>query len=690
MKLIHISKTYHNKNNTITALHDISLTIENCGMTFILGSSGCGKTTLLNIISQKDCNYKGKVEINGRVERIEQADCLFESMTVLDNLLLVEKNKEKINEYLIKFDLIDQINQKVSKLSGGQRKRIQVIRSFLSDFDYLVCDEPTAFLDEENTQIIMKMLKNISKKKTIIIVTHEIALCDIYADRVIHMDKGRIQSDVIKNNMPLLIPHQNNFSHKKNISLSFMLHHIWGSLSYYATKSLLFLIASFSILVILSLFQSVNKELIIQNKWLHSENVVLTQSKSKEGTTGDLYNQSSIQIVKDNVSNVIAYRYSWDTNHLSFSDIFTPGMTVEDIENAIMTSEQLYHDQGVPLPTCYSDWKKQLDTIQKEGISIPKDTEISVNYQYYDCFHKDNQGEMIIPNIDSNFVKIGDYLQNASLFQVFNPQSLNTQYGTMGKDNLDVVIDSRLAQELSQQYSLSSVEELINCSFSLQFSTIDHAPIEIKITGITYEYSENDYRIYFKDGTLNQLIEDIFQLQTKYPTYYLYVEFLTNGKSSDNDIASQINTLLNNQKSEFVTYPNSVLSSDTIQIKDYSYTFYIAVIFIILLVFLLYSFVLNYRQNKILKELNLLKQYHYKILPYYIIPVIMTLILCISIEVISLKFLSNYINSLAISQGYPSLISNQYSYCFISAFLSLIIVTLLEGGFYVIKTHKHS
>lgn len=690
MKLIHISKTYHNKNNTITALHDISLTIENCGMTFILGSSGCGKTTLLNIISQKDYNYKGKVEINGRVERIEQADCLFESMTVLDNLLLVEKNKEKINEYLIKFDLIDQINQKVSKLSGGQRKRIQVIRSFLSDFDYLVCDEPTAFLDEENTQIIMKMLKNISKKKTIIIVTHEIALCDIYADRVIHMDKGRIQSDVIKNNMPLLIPHQKNFSHKKNISLSFMLHHIWGSLSYYATKSLLFLIASFSILIILSLFQSVNKELIIQNKWLHSENVVLTQSKSKEGTTGDLYNQSSIQIVKDNVSSVIAYRYSWNANHLSFSDIFTPGMTVEDIENAIMTSEQLYHDQGVPLPTCYSDWKKQLDTIQKEGISIPKDTEISVNFQYYDCFHKDNQGKRIIPNIDSNFVKIGDYLQNASLFQVFNPQSLNIQYGTMGKDNLDVVIDSRLAQELSQQYSLSSVEELINRSFSLQFSTIDHAPIEIKITGITYEYSENDYRIYFKDSTLNQLIEDIFQLQTKYPTYYLYVEFLTNGKSSDNDVASQINTLLNNQKSEFVTYPNSVLSSDATQIKDYSYTFYIAVIFIILLVFLLYSFVLNYRQNKILKELNLLKQYHYKILPYYIIPVIMTLILCICIEVISLKFLSNYINSLAISQGYPSLISNQYSYCFISVFLSLIIVTLLEGGFYVIKTHKHS
>ena len=690
MKLIHISKTYHNKNNTIIALHDISLTIENCGMTFILGPSGCGKTTLLNIISQKDHDYRGKIEINGIVERIEQSDCLFESMTVLDNLLLVEENQKRIEEYLKEFDLIDQINQKVSKLSGGQRKRVQVIRSFLSDFDYLVCDEPTAFLDDENTQIIMKMLKNMSKDKVIIIVTHEMALCDAYADRVISMEKGKIHSDVVKNDRPLLIPQQKQLPQKKHLSLSFMLHHMKSSLFYYGTKGFLFLVASFSILIILSLFQSVNKELVIQNKWLHSDNVILTQSKSKDGTTGDLYNQSSIQIVKDNAEDVIAYRYSWNAQHLSFIDIFTPSMTVEDIENAIMTSDQLYHDQGIPLPTCYDDWKKQLATIQEEGISIPKDTEIYTNLQYYDCFHKDEQGEIIIPNIDFNFVKIGDYLQNVSLFQVFDSQSLNLQYGEMGHDELDVVIDSRLAKQLYQQYSLSSVEELINRSFPLQFSTIDHAPIEVKITGITYEYSENDYRIYFKDGTLNQLIEDIFQLQTDYPTYYLYVEFLTDGKSNDQDVASQINTLLNNQKSEFVTYPDSVLSSHVTETKDYSYTFYIAMFCIILLTFLLYSLLLAYRQKRIHKELNLLKQYHYQISSYMILPLIIILISSIIIQIISLSLLSDYINSLAISQGYPALITNQYIYCFISALISFIIVTFIEGGFYVIKTHKHS
>lgn len=122
MKLSHIHKVYHNKNNDIHALKDINLTIANQGLTYIIGPSGCGKTTLLNIISGKDKDFDGQVENSGLVECVEQNIHLIENMSVLDNLLLVINDQNKIMEMLEHFELNDFIHSKVKKLSVGQKK----------------------------------------------------------------------------------------------------------------------------------------------------------------------------------------------------------------------------------------------------------------------------------------------------------------------------------------------------------------------------------------------------------------------------------------------------------------------------------------------------------------------------------------------------------------------------------------
>lgn len=105
MKLQNISKTYHNKNNDVIALNNINLSFSSQGMTFIVGESGCGKTTLLNIIAGYDKDYEGTLEIEGKVECIEQEIMLMENMSVFDNLLLVSGDREKINVLLEHFQL---------------------------------------------------------------------------------------------------------------------------------------------------------------------------------------------------------------------------------------------------------------------------------------------------------------------------------------------------------------------------------------------------------------------------------------------------------------------------------------------------------------------------------------------------------------------------------------------------------
>ena len=197
MRLVNVNKTYHNKQNTVQALKDINLEFNHTGLIVILGPSGCGKTSLLNIISGEDTQYEGERKEVPEISYLTQEIQLFESMSVYENLEIVKDDKEEIEKYLKKYEMWEHRNKKVKKCSSGQKKRVQFLRSILQNPTIMLCDEPTAALDHENKEILMKDLKEVSKDIQVIVVTHDIGIAEKYADRVIKMGKGYVESDEV-------------------------------------------------------------------------------------------------------------------------------------------------------------------------------------------------------------------------------------------------------------------------------------------------------------------------------------------------------------------------------------------------------------------------------------------------------------------------------------------------------------
>ena len=177
MRLKNISKIYHNSDHTtITALDDVSLELPDYGLIIILGSSGCGKSTLLNILAGRDREYSGKIEDQIMADMISQDFDLFESLSVVDNLYIVSKDKDKVYHLLEEFKILDQRTKKIKKLSNGQKRRVQIIRALLDGRESLLCDEPTAALDNDMANIVMKKLKDYSKDHLVVVATHDIAI----------------------------------------------------------------------------------------------------------------------------------------------------------------------------------------------------------------------------------------------------------------------------------------------------------------------------------------------------------------------------------------------------------------------------------------------------------------------------------------------------------------------------------
>jgi len=170
----------------------------------IVGKTGCGKSTLLNILSgyetadngtvlvnDKDYNGYSLKEINEfrsqRVAFLFQDYNLFEDLTVYENLKLsVKLNKDqfkKIDEYLMKLNLTELKNKKVSKLSGGEKQRIAFLRAIIKDFDILICDEPTGNLDDKNSKLVLDLIKKECKDKIIVMVTHKKSVSNEYFNK---------------------------------------------------------------------------------------------------------------------------------------------------------------------------------------------------------------------------------------------------------------------------------------------------------------------------------------------------------------------------------------------------------------------------------------------------------------------------------------------------------------------------
>lgn len=220
LKLENITKIYEGKNFKQIALNDVTLAFRNNEFVSILGPSGSGKTTLLNIIGGLDKNTYGNLIIDGvstrkykerdwnsyrskKVGFIFQSYNLINHQTVLSNVLLSlniagkpKKESIKLAKKVLKdVGLENYIKKKPKELSGGQMQRVAISRALVTNPDIILCDEPTGALDSQTSIQIMELLKEISKEKLVIMVTHNVTLANKYSDRVIALNDGVITYD---------------------------------------------------------------------------------------------------------------------------------------------------------------------------------------------------------------------------------------------------------------------------------------------------------------------------------------------------------------------------------------------------------------------------------------------------------------------------------------------------------------
>ena len=220
LELNDIKKDYVSGSTTVSALKGINLRFRDCEFVSILGQSGCGKTTMLNIIGGLDKYTSGDLKINGvstknykdrdwdfyrnnSIGFVFQSYNLIPHQTVLSNVELAltlsgvskTQRKRRAIEALEKVGLGEQIHKKPNQMSGGQMQRVAIARALVNNPDILLADEPTGALDTETSIQIMELLKEISKDRLIIMVTHNPELAKDYSTRIVRLLDGVITDD---------------------------------------------------------------------------------------------------------------------------------------------------------------------------------------------------------------------------------------------------------------------------------------------------------------------------------------------------------------------------------------------------------------------------------------------------------------------------------------------------------------
>lgn len=234
IKIENLNKYYKSGSEKYHALRDINLTLPDKGMVYIVGKSGSGKSTLLNIIGGIDSFDSGELYIdnvktssftkkdynayrNTYIGFVFQEFNVIKSLSIYDNIALSlelhnldsKENKERILKSIADVGLAGKENRMMNEISGGERQRVAIARALVKEPQVIIADEPTGNLDSKNRDIVMNILKDLSKKRLVLIVTHDKNLSKIYGDMEVTIKDGKIINQTTINEVNVLNDKEN-------------------------------------------------------------------------------------------------------------------------------------------------------------------------------------------------------------------------------------------------------------------------------------------------------------------------------------------------------------------------------------------------------------------------------------------------------------------------------------------------
>ncbi len=218
LRIRNVERTYRVKNEYPgRALRGVCIDFPETGLVFIVGKSGCGKTTLLNLLGGLDKPDAGAIELDGKdlaqytqkqldeyrnycVGFVFQDFNLLEDFTVRENVSIAlelqgRPSEQKVQALLERMGLSAYAKRKPWQLSGGQRQRVAIARALVKEPPLLLADEPTGNLDAETGAEVFRLLKEISSSRLVVVVTHDLASAQEYGDRRIELSGGKVVGD---------------------------------------------------------------------------------------------------------------------------------------------------------------------------------------------------------------------------------------------------------------------------------------------------------------------------------------------------------------------------------------------------------------------------------------------------------------------------------------------------------------
>jgi ABC-type lipoprotein export system ATPase subunit/ABC-type antimicrobial peptide transport system permease subunit len=530
IELKKVSKTYKSKKSANTiALKDISIKFPEKGMVFILGKSGSGKSTLLNVLGGLDKYDNGDLIINGKSTKnfsakefdayrntyigfIFQDFNILEKYNVYDNVKLSldlqdkKVSKQEIEATLNKVGIDNLGKRKTNELSGGQKQRVAIARALIKNPDVILADEPTGNLDSTTSTQIFELLKELSKNKLVIIVSHDSESAKKYADRIIELKDGEIIDDSEKEPEKLKNTQEFKLIYSK-LPLKYSLKMGLGNIMHKKFSFLITIILITAALTCLGIMFST------------------TSYNMQDELIGKMVDNDEYEVKIISYDDVYSSEETIRSIMLTFSDT---GIKRIDVDDDVLKDAT----QKTNL-----NWYKQINLIQnqeKAYLDYINDTTFSSLY-YADT------STLLFVESDDNIVKeniIGKYPENSDEILISNYIADNIiQSGiTIKEDNTEKV------------YKPTSYNQIISENKLIKISGIDKY---VKISGII-EYDMSKYNTlksvsydeYFNSGALlMDPTDEIYVLYDelsldKYSRIFVTNNFIENLKLKENNVVS--------------------------------------------------------------------------------------------------------------------------------------------------------